>query len=69
MGAITGLEQTQYGIHIMGRTKPSLISKKLKTKNLRACQLLLGYRELESPVCYLGIRVDYALEVSEGVDF
>jgi hypothetical protein len=67
MGAITGLEQTQYGIHIMGRTKPSLIYK--KTKNLRACQLLLGYRELESPVCYLGIEVDYALEVSEGVDF
>jgi hypothetical protein len=31
MGAITGLEQTQYGIHIMERTKPSLISKKLKT--------------------------------------
>jgi len=34
-----GLKHTQYGTHSMRRTKPSLIYK--KTKNLRACQLLL----------------------------
>ncbi|MFT4941018.1 MAG: site-specific recombinase XerC, partial [Paraglaciecola sp.] len=52
--------------HTMRRTKPSLIYK--KTKNLRACQLLLGHRKLESTVRYLGIEVDDALEVSESID-
>jgi integrase len=61
-----GLDHTQYGTHTMRRTKPSLIYK--KTKNLRACQLLLGHRKLESTVRYLGIEVDDALEVSEGID-
>ena len=61
-----GLDVTQYGTHTMRRTKPSLIYK--KTKNLRACQLLLGHRKLESTVRYLGIEVDDALEVSESID-
>jgi site-specific recombinase XerC len=61
-----GLDKTQYGTHTMRRTKPSLIYK--KTKNLRACQLLLGHRKLESTVRYLGIEVDDALEVSESID-
>ena len=61
-----GLDKTQYGTHTMRRTKPSLIYK--KTKNLRACQLLLGHRKLESTVRYLGIEVDDALEISEQID-
>ena len=64
--SILGLDHTQYGTHSMRRTKPSLIYK--KTKNLRACQLLLGHRKLESTVRYLGIEVDDALEVSESID-
>jgi site-specific recombinase XerC len=64
--ASIGLDTTQYGTHTMRRTKPSLIYK--KTKNLRACQLLLGHRKLESTVRYLGIEVDDALEVSEQID-
>ena len=60
------LDAIQYGTHTMRRTKPSLIYK--KTKNLRACQLLLGHTKLESTVRYLGIEVDDALEVSEGID-
>ena len=36
-----------------------------RTKNLRAVQLLLGHRKLESTVRYLGIEVDDALEISE----
>ena len=36
-----------------------------KTGDLRACQLLLGYRKLESTVRYLGIEVDDALAMSE----
>jgi site-specific recombinase XerD len=42
--SMIGLDKTQYGTHTMRRTKPSLIYK--KTKNLRACQLLLGHRKL-----------------------
>ena len=61
-----GLDHTQYGTHSMRRSKPSLIYK--KTKNLRACQLLLGHRKLESTVRYLGIEVDDALEISESID-
>ena len=38
------------------------------TGNLRACQLLLGHRKLESTVRYLGIEVDDALEISEKVE-
>lgn len=44
----------------------SLVYK--KTGNLRACQLLLGYRKLESTVRYLGFEVDDALEMSEQID-
>lgn len=60
------LDATQYGTHTIRRTKPSLIYK--KTKNLRACQLLLGHTKLESTVRYLGIEVEDALEISEGID-
>jgi integrase len=63
--SIIGLDHTQYGTHSMRRTKHSLIYK--KTKNLRACQLLLGHRKLESTVRYLSIEVDVALEVSESI--
>ena len=49
------------------RTKVAMIYK--KTGNLRACQLLLGHRKLESTVRYLGIEVDDALEISEQLDF
>ena len=61
-----GLEGTHYGTHTVWWTKPSLIYK--KTKNFRACQLLLGHSKLESTVRYLGIEVDDALEISESID-
>ncbi|CAM2148454.1 protein of unknown function [Pararobbsia alpina] len=47
----------------MCRTKASLIY--LRTKNLRAVQLLLGHTKLKSTVRYLGIEVDDALEMVE----
>ena len=50
----------------MRRTKVVLIYE--KTGNLRACQLLLGHRKLESTVRYLGIEVDDAPALSEQVD-
>lgn len=58
-----GLNPSEYGTHSMRRTKASLIYR--RTKNLRAVQLLLGHTKLESPVRYLGIEVDDALEMAE----
>ena len=58
-----GLDRADYGTHSMRRTKATLIYR--RTKNLRAVQLLLGHRKLESTVRYLGIEVDDALEISE----
>jgi integrase len=58
-----GLDPTAYGTHTMRRTKASLIYR--RTKNIRAVQLLLGHRKLESTVRYLGIEVEDALELSE----
>ena len=50
----------------MRRTKAAHIYK--KTGNLRAVQLLLGHKKLESTVQYLGIEVDDALSISEQVE-
>ena len=61
-----GLDPSAYGTHSMRRTKVSLIYK--QTKNLRAVQLLLGHTKLESTVRYLGVEVDDALEISEGIE-
>ena len=44
------------------------LSDRLRTKNLRAVQLLLGHSKLESTVRYLGIEVDDALEISEQIE-
>jgi len=64
--ASIGLHPADYGTHSLRRTKVSLIYR--KTRNLRAVQLLLGYRKLESAVRYLGIEVDDALEIAEQTD-
>jgi integrase len=61
-----GLNPATYGTHSMRRTKAALIYR--KTGNLRAVQLLLGHTKLESTVRYLGVEVDDALAISEGVD-
>lgn len=60
------LESQGYGTHSLRRSKVFLVYK--ETGNLRACQLLLGHRKLESTVRYLGIEVDDALEISEQID-
>jgi integrase len=61
-----GLNPAIYGTHSLRRTKAALIYR--KTGNLRAVQLLLGHTKLESTVRYLGVEVDDALAISEGVD-
>ena len=62
----TGLESSAYGTHSMRRTKVAQIYK--KTGNLRAVQLLLGHTKMDSTVRYLGVDLDDALALSEGVD-
>jgi integrase len=64
--AMIELEPRAYGTHSLRRTKVALLYK--KTGNLRACQLLLGHRKLESTVRYLGIEVDDALALSEQIE-
>jgi integrase len=64
--AAVDLEPRAYGRHSLRRAKVALLYK--KTGNIRACQLLLGHRKLESTVRYLGIEVDDALSMSEQID-
>lgn len=61
--ALIGLDDTASGIHIMRRTKASLIYR--RTENLRAVQLLLDHTTLETTLRCLGIDVDDALEMAE----
>jgi hypothetical protein len=60
---LLGGDPQEYGTHSLRRTKATLIYR--RTKNLRAVQLLLRHRKLESTVRYLGIEVDDALEMAE----
>jgi integrase len=61
--ARVGLDPADCGTHSLRRTKATLIYR--RTKNLRAVQLLLGHRKLESTVRYLGVEVEDALAISE----
>lgn len=61
--AAIGLDPAAYGTHSIRRTKATLIYR--RTKNLRAVQLLLGHKKLESTVQYLGIELDDALVIAE----
>ena len=61
-----GLEASAYGTHSMRRTKVAQIYK--KTGNLRAVQLLLGHTKMDSTVRYLGVELEDALTISEGVE-
>ena len=64
--ALMQADPTEYGTHSLRRTKATLIYR--KTKNLRAVQILLGQRRIESTVRYLGIDVDDALEMAEHIE-
>lgn len=61
-----GLRPQDYGTHSLRRTKASLIYK--QTGNLRAVQILLGHTKIETTVRYLGVDVEDALMLAEGVE-
>ena len=50
----------------MRRTKVAQIYK--KTGNLRAVMLLLGHTMMDSTARYLGVELEEALTLSEGID-
>jgi len=64
--ASIGLDPHIFGTHSLRRTKATLIYR--RTGNLRAVQLLLGHKKMESTVRYLGIEVDDALAIAEQVE-
>ena len=55
-----------YGTHSLRRIKATLLYR--RTWNLRAVQLLLGHRRIETTVRYLGIKADDALPIAEQVE-
>jgi len=59
-------EPYEFGTHSLRRTKASKIYR--ETKNLRAVQILLGHKKIDSTVRYLGIDIDDALDISEHTD-
>ena len=61
-----GLEPSVYGTHSMRRTKVGQIYR--KTGNLRAVQLLLGHKKMDSTVRYLGVEPENALAIAEAVE-
>ena len=50
----------------MRRTKATLIYR--KAGNLRAGQLLLGHTKIDSALRYLGVEVENALALAEGIE-
>jgi len=61
-----GLRCEDYGTHSLRRTKASIIYK--QTGNLRAVQMLLGHKKIESTVRYLGVDIEDALALAEATD-
>ncbi|MEO0400366.1 MAG: tyrosine-type recombinase/integrase [Pseudomonadota bacterium] len=63
--AIARLDQRRFSTHSMRRTKSALIYD--QTKNLRACQHLLGHKSIGSTAEYLGVDKKAALAVAKRV--
>lgn len=61
-----GLRREEYGTHSLRRTKASIIYK--ATGNLRAVQILLGHTKIENTVRYLGVDIEDALILPEGIE-
>lgn len=60
------LEPSAYGTHSM--RPPKFVQIYKKTGSLRAVQLLLGHTKLDRTARYLGVDVEDALSLSEGID-
>ena len=63
--ARVGAERLRHAFHCDG---PRSRRSTRKTGNLRAVQLLLGHTKMDSTVRYLGVDIEDALSLSEGID-
>jgi site-specific recombinase XerC len=65
---VTGirLRTEDHGTHALRRTKASIIYK--ATGNLRAVQILLEHTKIENTFRYLGVDVEDALTLAEGIE-
>lgn len=66
MVSAIGLRHEEYGTHSLRRTKASIIYK--ATGNLRAVKILLGRTRIENTVRYLGVDIEDALTLAEGIE-
>ena len=57
------LDPARYGSHSLRRTRVAHIYK--KTANLRAVQVLLGHKNIETTTRYLGIEEEQALDIAK----
>jgi integrase len=60
------LDPRHYSTHSMRRTKSSVVSD--KTRNLAACQKLLGHKSIGSTAAYLGVDQRQALDIARKID-
>ena len=63
--ASIGLDPSLFGTHSLRRTKATLIYR--RTGNLRAVQLLLGHKKIESTVRYLGEQLLRCSRIISGI--
>jgi len=63
---IVKIDMRRYSTHSMRRTKSTIIYA--RTKNLRACQLLLGHCSIGSTAHYLGIDQEDALALARSTE-
>jgi site-specific recombinase XerC len=60
------LMRSEYGPHLLRRTKPAIIYG--ATGKLRAVQILLGHSKIENTVRHLGIGVEDTLTLAENTE-
>jgi site-specific recombinase XerC len=60
------MRRKDYGTHSLRRTKASAIYR--QSGNLLAVQVLLGHTRIESTVRYVGVDVEDALTLAEGME-
>jgi site-specific recombinase XerD len=61
-----GHEPSAFGTHSLRRTIVAPICN--KSGNLRSVRLLLGHTKMDSTVRYIGVDLEGALSISEGVE-
>lgn len=64
--ALVGRDPRRFSTHSMRRTKASVIYR--QTRNLRACQLLLGHASIAHTAAYLAVDQREAIEIAKAIE-